>query len=83
MIVMLSETAPQDWSYEVLTRAHNGENEQEVGRVRNEHPGEPECVVDRRVLGAIAPFRCQFTRTGISPRFLTWLMGLACAPPQV
>jgi len=67
MIVMLSETAPQDWSYEVLTRAHNGGNEQEVERVRNEHPEEPECVVDGRVLGAIAPFRCQFTRTGISP----------------
>lgn len=56
--VMLSETAPQDWSYEVLTRAHNGGNEQEVERVRNEHPEEPECVVDGRVLGAIAPFRC-------------------------
>ncbi|KAG6332779.1 hypothetical protein ID866_6314 [Astraeus odoratus] len=56
--VMVSETAPQVWSYEVLTRVHNGENAHEVERVRREHPGESECVVDGRVLGAIAPFRC-------------------------
>ncbi|KAL4065190.1 phosphatase 2C-like domain-containing protein [Scleroderma citrinum] len=56
--VMVSETASQEWSYEVLTKVHNGENEHEVERVRREHPGEPECVVDGRVLGAIAPFRC-------------------------
>ena len=62
IIVMLSETAPRDWSFEVLTRVHNGENEQEVERVRKEHPEEPECVVDGRVLGAIAPFRCQSNR---------------------
>lgn len=56
--VMVSETAPQVWSYEVLTRVHNGENRREVERVQKEHPGEPECIVDGRVLGAIAPFRC-------------------------
>lgn len=56
--VMVSETAPQVWSYEVLTRVHNGQNKREVERVRREHPGESECIVDDRVLGAIAPFRC-------------------------
>lgn len=26
--------------------------------MRRQHPNEPECVVDGRVLGALAPFRC-------------------------
>lgn len=56
--VMVSETAPQVWSYEVLTRVHNGQNNREVERVKREHPGEPDCIIDGRVLGAIAPFRC-------------------------
>ncbi|KAI6123177.1 phosphatase 2C-like domain-containing protein [Pisolithus croceorrhizus] len=56
--VMVSETAPQVWSYEILTRVHNGQNKREVERVKREHPGEAECIVDGRVLGAIAPFRC-------------------------
>lgn len=46
------------WSVERLTREQNGGNDEEIARVRAEHPGEPECVVDRRVLGALAPFRC-------------------------
>ncbi|KAF8894823.1 phosphatase 2C-like domain-containing protein [Infundibulicybe gibba] len=48
----------EDWNVEVLTTDHNGDNDAEVERVRSAHPGEPECVVDRRVLGALAPFRC-------------------------
>ncbi|KAF4578384.1 hypothetical protein EYR36_000191 [Pleurotus pulmonarius] len=46
------------WAVERLTREQNGGNDEEIARVRAEHPGEPECVVDRRVLGALAPFRC-------------------------
>lgn len=59
MTVIVSETSHQVWSYEILTRVHNAENDQEVERVRREHPGETECVLDGRVLGAIAPFRCR------------------------
>ncbi|KIJ63334.1 hypothetical protein HYDPIDRAFT_92836 [Hydnomerulius pinastri MD-312] len=56
--VMVSETANRTWNFEILTTVHNGENEREIERVQMEHPGERECVVDGRVLGAIAPFRC-------------------------
>ncbi|KAL0947668.1 hypothetical protein HGRIS_013756 [Hohenbuehelia grisea] len=46
------------WNTDVLTREQNGDNDAEIARVQKEHPGEAECVVDRRVLGALAPFRC-------------------------
>jgi pyruvate dehydrogenase phosphatase len=55
---MVSETCHKGWDVEVLTRPHNGENQLEVERVINEHPDESECILDGRVLGAIAPFRC-------------------------
>jgi pyruvate dehydrogenase phosphatase len=57
-LVMVSQTASQDWKIEPLTTNQNGDNIDEVERVRREHPGEPDCVQDQRVLGAIAPFRC-------------------------
>ncbi|KAJ8507038.1 hypothetical protein ONZ45_g10553 [Pleurotus djamor] len=47
-----------EWVTDRLTNEQNGGNDDEIARVRAEHPGEPECVVDRRVLGALAPFRC-------------------------
>jgi pyruvate dehydrogenase phosphatase len=50
----------KDWKIEVLTASHNGDNESELERIRKSHPDEPECVVDRRVLGALAPTRCTF-----------------------
>ena len=50
----------KDWNIEVLTVIHNGDNDAELARVRKDHPGEPECIVDRRVLGALAPTRCEF-----------------------
>ncbi|KAF9562787.1 protein serine/threonine phosphatase 2C [Agrocybe pediades] len=46
-----------EWSATVLSSAHNGENEVEANRIRSEHPGEPECMLDNRVLGAIAVTR--------------------------
>ena len=49
----------KDWDVEVLTVIHNGDNDAELERVRKNHPGEPECIVDRRVLGALAPTRCE------------------------
>jgi pyruvate dehydrogenase phosphatase len=56
---MVSRNSAQDWTIEPLTTNQNGDNEAEVERVRREHPGEPNCVLDQRVLGAIAPFRCK------------------------
>lgn len=58
---MVSQTDSEDWRIETLTNNQNGDNVDEVDRVRREHPGEPDCVLDQRVLGAIAPFRCGYT----------------------
>jgi pyruvate dehydrogenase phosphatase len=52
--------AEDDWIVECLTTDHNGDNDAEIERVQRAHPNEPECVFDRRVLGALAPFRCSF-----------------------
>lgn len=58
-LAMVSRTEDdEDWKVERLTTDQNGDNDSEVERVRQAHPGEPECVIDRRVLGALAPFRC-------------------------
>ncbi|KAL0575380.1 hypothetical protein V5O48_006593 [Marasmius crinis-equi] len=55
--ILVSPKEDDEWEINVLTRDHNGDNDAEVERVRQQHPDEPECVVDRRVLGALAPFR--------------------------
>lgn len=69
MAVMVSQTVADDWKIEPLTTNQNGDNINEVERVRREHPGEPDCVLDQRVLGAIAPFRCMFL-----PFFARWVV---------
>lgn len=58
----------KDWKIEVLTASHNGDNDEELERVRKAHPGEPECIVDRRVLGALAPTRCTFQLSYLFPK---------------
>lgn len=40
-----------------VTEVHNGGNERELDRVRREHLGEEECVLNARVLGFLAPTR--------------------------
>ncbi|KAF7294567.1 Mitochondrial type 2c protein [Mycena indigotica] len=55
--VLVSPKATEGWDVEFITAEHNGANDAEIARVHREHPGEPECVVDRRVLGALAPTR--------------------------
>ncbi|KAG7086404.1 hypothetical protein E1B28_002359 [Marasmius oreades] len=55
--ILVSPKEDDKWEVNVLTRDHNGDNDAEVERVRQEHPDEPDCVIDRRVLGALAPFR--------------------------
>lgn len=57
-IMVMPDEAGEDWVVDRLTTDHNGDNDAEVERVRRAHPNEPECVIDRRVLGALAPFRC-------------------------
>ncbi|KAF8813609.1 protein serine/threonine phosphatase 2C [Phlegmacium glaucopus] len=46
-----------EWSSKVLSFSHNGENPAEANKVREQHPGEPQCMYDNRVLGAIAVTR--------------------------
>jgi len=50
---------PQDgrWTAEILTKSHNGNVVDEAQRIRDDHPGETECVMRSRVLGAIAVTR--------------------------
>lgn len=61
ILVMVSQDKAHDnWTIERLTTDHNGDNEAEVDRIRRTHPGEPECILDGRVLGALAPTRCMF-----------------------
>ncbi|KAJ7675055.1 protein serine/threonine phosphatase 2C [Mycena rosella] len=45
------------WEASVLSANHNGTDAAEVARIRSEHPGEDECVLRDRVLGAIAVTR--------------------------
>ncbi|KAF9451248.1 protein serine/threonine phosphatase 2C [Macrolepiota fuliginosa MF-IS2] len=45
------------WSTSLLSAFHNGCDAAEVQRIRQEHPGEAECVHNHRVLGAIAVTR--------------------------
>ncbi|KAL5527112.1 hypothetical protein ACEPAG_5903 [Sanghuangporus baumii] len=56
--VLASRTPSGRWVGELLTQVHNGTNLLEVERVRREHPNEPDCVRNGRILGTIAPFRC-------------------------
>ncbi|KIK71005.1 hypothetical protein GYMLUDRAFT_33110 [Collybiopsis luxurians FD-317 M1] len=55
--ILVSPRGSSDWDIQVLTQAHNGDNDAEVARVRSEHANEPEAVIDRRILGALHPTR--------------------------
>ncbi|KIJ28353.1 hypothetical protein M422DRAFT_61926 [Sphaerobolus stellatus SS14] len=45
------------WQASRITSPHNGDNAEEVQRVREQHLGEEECILNKRVLGAIAVTR--------------------------
>ncbi|THH11555.1 hypothetical protein EW145_g585 [Phellinidium pouzarii] len=56
--VLASCSSSGEWVGELLTEAHNGTNLREIERVKREHPNEPDCIKNGRILGTIAPFRC-------------------------
>lgn len=58
-VVLVSPNGPLEWKSELLTTNHNCDNDAEISRIVSEHPAEPECILDRRVLGALAPTRCK------------------------
>ena len=58
-LVLASRTHAGGWSSTFVTAPHDGNNLSEVQRIRNQHPGEPECLEDNRVVGFLGPTRCK------------------------
>jgi hypothetical protein len=52
-LVLVSKDSKNTWSGTILSSTHNGLDQAEVTRVRDEHPGEEGAVIGFRVLGAI------------------------------
>ncbi|KZO90036.1 protein serine/threonine phosphatase 2C [Calocera viscosa TUFC12733] len=46
-----------EWDICTLTEDHNGYNQKEIDRIRKEHPGEEDCIMNGRVLGRTLPTR--------------------------
>lgn len=63
-----------EWKAELLSRNHNGTDQGEVERLKSEHPGEGEVILNDRVLGAIAVTRGNLVeeRHTILERWLTY-----------
>ncbi|KAG1840517.1 phosphatase 2C-like domain-containing protein [Suillus tomentosus] len=49
--------ASSQWNASILSDNHNGNNPAEADRIKQQHPGEPECIFDDRVLGNLAVTR--------------------------
>ncbi|KAA1466523.1 protein serine/threonine phosphatase 2C [Dentipellis sp. KUC8613] len=69
----------EKWSVEILSANHNGNNPREEQRVRDAHPGEPECMLRNRVLGSIAVTRAIGDHLYRLPRVWTERVFLECA----
>ncbi|KAF7360012.1 Serine/threonine protein phosphatase 2C [Mycena venus] len=52
--VLGTKTPSGEWETRVLSSNHNGADASEAARIRSEHPGEDECILNDRVLGSIA-----------------------------
>lgn len=48
---------PDDFKVASLSSPHNARVDKEAQRIHSEHPGEPESVLNGRVLGALAVTR--------------------------
>ncbi|KIJ67667.1 hypothetical protein HYDPIDRAFT_107139 [Hydnomerulius pinastri MD-312] len=46
-----------EWKASIVSANHNGTNLEEEARIKKEHPNEQKCVLNERVLGAIAVTR--------------------------
>ncbi|KAG1827944.1 phosphatase 2C-like domain-containing protein, partial [Suillus variegatus] len=49
--------ASSQWNASILSDNHNGNNPAEADRIKQQHPGELECIFDDRVLGNLAVTR--------------------------
>ena len=70
ILVLRRKTADGTWDAEVLSTAHNAREADEADRIRREHPDEPECVVNDRVLGGIAVTRGVSLRSNCSSHWV-------------
>jgi len=59
------------WNTSILSDNHNGNNPAEVDRIKQEHPDEPECIFDDRVLGNLAVTRAVGDHAFKLPRIYT------------
>ncbi|THH08388.1 hypothetical protein EW145_g2748 [Phellinidium pouzarii] len=55
--ILISEDSDGFFTARRISDVHNGGNAGELRRIVDEHPGEDECVLDKRVLGFLAPTR--------------------------
>jgi pyruvate dehydrogenase phosphatase len=55
--VLGTKVSSKEWKASLLSSNHNGNDQEEVARLRLEHPGEREVILEDRVLGAIAVTR--------------------------
>ncbi|KAG1818844.1 phosphatase 2C-like domain-containing protein [Suillus variegatus] len=51
------QDASSEWNASILSDNHNGSNPAEADRIKQQHPGESECIFDDRVLGNLAVTR--------------------------
>ncbi|KAG0695033.1 phosphatase 2C-like domain-containing protein [Suillus ampliporus] len=51
------QDASSQWNASILSDNHNGNNPSEADRIRQQHPDEPECIFDDRILGNLAVTR--------------------------
>ena len=63
LLVLVSRTTHGRLTGRRLSDVHNGGNTLELRRIRSEHAGERECVVNDRVLGFLDPTRGEFLQT--------------------
>jgi pyruvate dehydrogenase phosphatase len=68
--------SPGKWSATLINSIHNGGNATEILRIKNEHPGESDCVEDDRVVGFLAPTRGRSRYAGKLDEHLVTLYGL-------
>jgi len=67
---------------------HNGETPSEVLRIRNQHPGELECLVDNRIVGFLGPKLTRIPALGdtwlkLPPVFSQRVIARVKSPPYV
>ncbi|KAI5120983.1 hypothetical protein M0805_006655 [Coniferiporia weirii] len=55
--VLISKCPDGTFAARRITDVHNGGNADELRRIEDEHPDDRECILDKRVLGFLAPTR--------------------------